>query len=359
MPGPVIARLRKRPAFTLIELLVVIAIITILVGLLLPAVQKVREAANRVSCTNNLRQIGLAIVNHESNLQHLPSYGVFHQNLLYPPTYDVGIAPGTLNPHGGKQQLAGWGFQILPYMEGDNLWRGGNSGGSIPAAVVNVVGSPQRLFRCPSRGSQRVRQPQGQPLQTTHPGTGQPIFSQMPYEVAQTDYAANGGMFEGDTTGSPFTFLTQQNVTVPPVSRPRLRTWGDYKDGLSNTVLVGEKLFNTAWRSESAIAPGDDLGYAANYVATPSQGVNNFSTIRFSGAGPNTPYPFIPPQPDFNDSANQTPPGGRFGSAHPGGVQFVFGDGSVRRVTFGVAGDVFTSLCHIADGRSINPDDYD
>src|SRR5215472_16283486 len=119
---------RKRVGFTLIELLVVIAIIAVLIGLLLPAVQKAREAANRISCANNLKQLGLAMHNYENTLQILP-----------PTRLAVGSAT--------------WAVLILPFIEQDNLYRQWNINFTYYQQNPVARLSPVKIYFCPSRRS--------------------------------------------------------------------------------------------------------------------------------------------------------------------------------------------------------------
>src|SRR5438270_8831748 len=222
---------QARLAFTLIELLVVIAIIAILIGLLVPAVQKVRESAARLQCENNLKQIGLAVHNHHDSLKQLPHAGA---GWNFAPVYT-----GVGNPASGKAQECGWLFQILPYVEQQAVWKGGG-GTTIMACQINAISAPIPLYFCPSRRKPQVGASTGSWYSTQYPGQQVPTGS---FPHAFTDY---GGSRADDQLGA----LTQipacnscgnSNATVIPVNQRRSTlTLLDIHDGTSNTFFAGE-----------------------------------------------------------------------------------------------------------------------
>jgi prepilin-type N-terminal cleavage/methylation domain-containing protein/prepilin-type processing-associated H-X9-DG protein len=285
-------------AFTLIELLVVIAIIGILIGLLLPAVQKVREAANRVSCQNHLKQIGLAFHNHHDHFRYFPSGGWYPYTA---PNYSQGA------PAVGDNQYAGWAFQILPFIEAENVWRGGQATNTVDQALV-AIGTPNPLFFCPSR----------RPPQTvTYKDNYLPPLNGGLITHALCDYAASNKDGNG---------IIQQFKPI------RI---ADIKDGTSQTLMVGEKRLNLMFLGDRQ--PDDNQGYTAGF---------NLDTVRKTSR---------PPGPDY--SAPTGDGQSMFGSSHPGRFNALFGDGSVRPISYTIDRLTFLLLGNKSDGQIIDMSD--
>ncbi|MDO5114216.1 MAG: DUF1559 domain-containing protein, partial [Planctomycetia bacterium] len=167
--------MKSKKGFTLVELLVVIAIIGMLVGLLLPAVQQAREAARRMQCNNNLRQMGLAALNLESSHKHYPPGG-WKWSFTGDP--DAGF---------GEGQMGGWSYSLLPFLEQNTLYQLGADGDPGTETTTQKNGAKQRaespipIFYCPSRRT----------CKTYKAGTS--VNSASTPNAGKTDYAANSG----------------------------------------------------------------------------------------------------------------------------------------------------------------------
>jgi prepilin-type N-terminal cleavage/methylation domain-containing protein len=297
----------KRSGFTLIELLVVIGIIGVLLALLFPAVQRIRETASRIRCENNLKEIGTGVLNYQTTNRCFPTNGgpaPGQVNSIWTAVGGPGWYWGLANPTAPTQDQTGsWAFSILPYIEQKNTFQSDAQGTGIA------------LYMCPGRrrdASQVV--PADDPVYpfVTFGNAGLNPWS-------TTDYAGNGYLL----------INRWPSGGVPVVGLPL--TTDDVKDGLSNTILVGEKAMDTrsyntgSWFWNEPVFSGG------------SGGTVRWGTLVFAdGAG----TPFAP----------------NWGSAHYGVAMFVFGDNAVRPLRFGIEGDIMLALLTPAGGEAVSPD---
>jgi prepilin-type N-terminal cleavage/methylation domain-containing protein/prepilin-type processing-associated H-X9-DG protein len=297
----------SRRAFTLIELLVVIAIISVLIGLLLPAVQKVREAAARTKCANNLKQMGLAFHNYQS------ARGAF------PPGYLATAA------YPGNDPGWGWATYLLPYLEQDNLYRQLNL--VNPAAMSPGIQTMLTVFDCPSDSS------------AAGPFTISDYLGNSICMAAPSSYAATVGSDASETDDVTGNGVFYRNSKVRIV---------DIRDGTSQTSMIGDR----AWDQTQGIWAGVIDG------AITRAGVRN--------AWPNATGPAQDLILVHNYWINITTDadGGLddFSSNHPGGINILFADGSVqflRSITIdGAERRAFWALGTRAGGEVITDLDY-
>ena len=291
----------RRSAFTLIELLVVIAIIAILIGLLLPAVQKVREAAARMSCSNNAKQLILA------------THGYHDVNLQFP----VSAAPGYVDNNSVNTPSWSWLVRVMPYMELGNLQKATGALGANIDSNPTAVASPVKAFLCPSDTAYA-----GQPRTdtnvtgfslgvTNYKGVSGSFWEWGTFATGNGGYAPNAGLDSGNG------WLFRSNYLKP-------RNFASITDGTSNTLFVGEDI--------------------------PEFNQHN-SWAHFNGCTGTTA---IPPN-NANLTASRTDWNNRysFRSRHTSGLNFAFGDGRVAFITNSIALTTYRQLGTIDGGEVV------
>jgi prepilin-type N-terminal cleavage/methylation domain-containing protein/prepilin-type processing-associated H-X9-DG protein len=293
----------RRDAFTLIELLVVIAIIAVLIGLLVPAVMRVREAASRMSCANHLKQVGVAMHLHRDTYQTFPGNGgwdgkqtikdvngnpiyVYTQDLVLPAPFIWGV--GDPN-RGGSDQTGSWAYAILPYIEQENMYR--QQAWTIPVS----------LYICPSRRTALAQQAHDD-ARGTYNGGG--------WAWGKTDYAANARLIPN----RPALCL---NVT-------------DIRDGASHTILAGEKAMDIDYETTGSWY-WDEPFFLGGSDSTSRKGTSIIRDKRGT---------FLEVRENW-------------GSPHPGGAQFVFADGSVHMIPYETTPQIVLALLTPAGGEVV------
>ena len=369
----------RHRGFTLIELLVVIAIIAILIGLLLPAVQKVRDAAAKMQCSNNLKQIGLALMNYESSYGKLPPAS----QLPYAPTPDFDIVLDLQNKSGGQNPFGpNWAVLLLPFLEQNALFQqsmasaypgtsvapdntGVNAlGQGLNLTWLSIVGNPVKMYTCPSdaNNTNPYLDPVSGPI--GGPATG----------WARGNYGVTAGYEDYDHQVGGASYMTKKAgiphdngmVSSPVMAANYGAKITDITDGTSNTCMVAEL--------RAGLSPIDPRGVWA--LGFPGSSIVNAGRASYNP----TPNNLLGGTPDDggdelqNGASFCTPDGAAKGmgctqggtlmtsatsrSMHTGGVNCCFADGSVHFIQNGITQLTWVRLMSKADGQIPGSDGF-